>query len=393
MEMPAIRVYSSEIVEQCRIDDYFSLQFRRLWKGVGSFSVTVPFSERNRNALREGALIQIGEDGRKSGRIDQVEYTESDRRRITVTGTTLNGLTRLRVHVRPTNTAQAVANFGYDPVPMAAARGDTLIPVPAETVLKTYIERHMTSPEDSKRRIPRLVCAPSLGRGEKILWLAEQGDSLEDTMGEICDSVNMGYEIRLNAEGKQMVFDVIPGTDRTRGQAETLPVVFSVEFGDVTSVSYTGGAGAYKNVAYAIGETMQQSGLRTLQAIPEDLLRMPEGLERREMSVDCGELSVSETSQALSMGQKARQAMKSRQRTEQLTCDTLSAGMYEYGSDYDIGDMVTVEMPYFGLSIDQRIVEVDEIYEAGKVRIVPVCGAQSDMGVRLVRAVRRLTGG
>ena len=51
------------------------------------------------------------------------------------------------------------------------------------------------------------------------------------------------------------------------------------------------------------------------------------------------------------------------------------SGNFKYGSDYDLGDIVTVRKDSFGVSKDLRITEINEIYENGIYKITPTFGS------------------
>ena len=48
---------------------------------------------------------------------------------------------------------------------------------------------------------------------------------------------------------------------------------------------------------------------------------------------------------------------------ESLTAEVNSDGSFRYGTDWDLGDLVTVQNTDFGLQQNLRVTEVAEIYE------------------------------
>ena len=60
--------------------------------------------------------------------------------------------------------------------------------------------------------------------------------------------------------------------------------------------------------------------------------------------------------------------------TECLEATTLPFVNFAYKTDYDLGDIVTVEKQMWGIKMDKRITEIQEIYENGGFSIVPTFG-------------------
>ena len=50
------------------------------------------------------------------------------------------------------------------------------------------------------------------------------------------------------------------------------------------------------------------------------------------------------------------------------------SGSYEYKTDYDIGDIVTVQYEPFGITLDRRIHKIQENYSEIGIETVPVLG-------------------
>ena len=59
---------------------------------------------------------------------------------------------------------------------------------------------------------------------------------------------------------------------------------------------------------------------------------------------------------------------------ECLEATTLPNVNFTYKKDYDLGDIVTVNKKAWGIEMDKRITEIQEIYENGGFTIVPTFG-------------------
>ena len=58
-----------------------------------------------------------------------------------------------------------------------------------------------------------------------------------------------------------------------------------------------------------------------------------------------------------------------------LEAVTLPFVNFEYKKDYDLGDIVTVNKKAWSIETDERITEIQEIYENGGFSIVPTFGS------------------
>jgi hypothetical protein len=368
---------------------YSSYVYRRSYASIGeAWTLTVPFAPGDDLSLFAPGNFLYDPDPRRprGGIVTGLTLTEGEQDEVTVTGYPCDWLVSLRLNLRPGDDALARRNYGYDPVPYAGA-GGAVGRVPAETALKAYAARHMTAPEDAKRRIPYLSIAPDRGRGKALAYLAENGDRLQDTLENLCIASGLGYEIAL-AEGG-MTFDIVEGRDLTRSGRRARAVVFSVSRANVSTLSYETGNGDYKNCAYALGEELE-GGLRAMLAVTQEEA-VPAGTGRIETLVDCGSLSAVETDTALSMQAKAVQELRKTAQIETVTAEAVSTERFAYLDDWDLGDVVSVDIPKYGITADMRITGVEERYEPDDLRVVPILGETVDSRKRLLRTIKTIS--
>ena len=57
-----------------------------------------------------------------------------------------------------------------------------------------------------------------------------------------------------------------------------------------------------------------------------------------------------------------------------IECETIPDSNFHYKTDYDLGDVVSVDKRTWGVTVNMRITGIDEVYERGGVRIVPTFG-------------------
>lgn len=382
MNIPVIRILSPQLAFLGEIDTYTSLSFTRVWQGVGEWEFTA-FGPLNPAVLTEGNYIMLDSDGHRCGIIRSVEQQDSaSGLTVTVRGQTLNGLASQRCTIP----LEDPENGGYDLVPPAGSPVDQegKSNVPAESILKTYAKRHLAEPLDDKRKIPLLTVAPGQARGMKTVWMSryEQLDGVLQLVGEYTD---MGWEIYIDLAKQKLVFDVIPGTDRSTNQSGNSRVIFSLEFESVENLSYAHDVTGLKNLGYAggAGEGADRIVLKVTNE-PEE----PAGLERFETFIDCGTLEVTETDTALSLEEEGKHKLQDYPRTESLTATIAQGGSFLYGVHWDLGDLVTVVDRSMGVAQDTRISQVTERYESGNIGLDVVFGEAPKHLNRIIRTIK-----
>lgn len=210
----------------------------------------LPASAQGADKLVRNNIILLDADGHRSGYVQSVRADEGENGvMLTVTGKTMHGLAEQRITL-PDNDKY---NYGYDNVPPLVSEEINPSPVPAETILKTYADRHMVNPSDPKRKFPDLILAEDLLRGKNTVW-SSRLEMLSDVLQNVCEYCDVGWEIYVDLHTKNLVFDIVEGIDRSYGQSENSRITFSRSFDNILSCTYTDDISGYRNLAYAGGE-------------------------------------------------------------------------------------------------------------------------------------------
>lgn len=246
--------------------------------------------------------------------------------------------------------AEAANSFGYDRYPAPGSPD-----VPAETVMKRYVNKHLSNPYDTNRKIAELAVATDQGRGLDMRW-STRFEPIDRVLKAIGEYAEMGYDMTLDLANENFLFDVVPGVDHSAGSSN--PVIFSVAFANVDSTKYTIDDQSAVTVAYAGGAGENED--RLIQAV--NIAETPSsGLSRKEAWVDCGSVDTIDD-----LKYEAKHRMKGSTETETLTSDIATSETLGYGAKWDLGDIVTIQSVSLGISRDVRITEVRETYENGK---------------------------
>ena len=168
-----------------------------------------------------------------------------------------------------------------------------------------------------------------------------------------------GIRTLIDLQNKEMLFDVYQGLDRTAGQSENAPAIFSKEFENILHQEYTDSLNNYRTIALVAGEG-EGSG-RKLVTVGGGT-----GFDRYELFIDARDLQqedmTNEEYEAVltDRGQSKLAEMKEIQTFESKI--NINSNL-KYKEDFNLGDIVTCTSKKWGITIDTRITEVEEIYE------------------------------
>lgn len=328
-DAPPLRILDTSFNLLGEIDDYESLQFTRRFYRSGEFEIHIHLNKQHTDELKKDHVIMIGNMPHKSGIINHREINADTTETLVVKGTTLGGVFNRRITVTD----------NYDRV-----RGS------AETVMKHYVQNHIVNGIYPDRAMPFFVCAPDQQRGKQTPWQTRY-EPLDQVIQEIAEWCDIGWVVTLDIATKKWVFDVLTGNNLTTSQKEKPPVIFSYEFDNIKSQQFIDSDINYKNVGYAAGKGENED--RLIQSVGSG-----SGLARREVFLDCS--TAEDATELLELG---NQKLEEYKQVTTLSGQILDTRSFVYESDWDLGDLVTIQNKSWGLTMDSRITEVTEIYE------------------------------
>jgi len=72
-----------------------------------------------------------------------------------------------------------------------------------------------------------------------------------------------------------------------------------------------------------------------------------------------------------------------------LQSEVLIKGPFQYQKDWDVGDIVTVQNKDWNITMDTRITEVEEIYEAGSFKLNVTFGKNTPTLTQKLKSILR----
>lgn len=333
-------IYSPDIVSVGVVDCFSSFRWRRRYFEPGEFELHVAATPENLAVLAAGNIIHRI-DRREAGIIEGVAVGEnSGVEEITATGRFGSCQLCQRI-ITPTINYSGAVELGMH---------------------KVVSDNAITT-----RPIDRLTLGVVQGYAETCAFQAT-GKNAQATLTALAKASGLGYIARLDVPGRQWVFEVYKGTDKSVTQSTAPYVLFSDEFGNIDGPQYTYNEQAFKNFAYVAGE-----GDGSARVIVE--VDQTNGGPRRELWVDARDLQkgeLTDTQYQAQLTQRGLEKLAEVARAESFEAAAVDTANFEYLTDWNLGDIVSFEK--WGLLLNQRITEVEEVYENSVVTITPVCG-------------------
>ena len=192
------------------------------------------------------------------------------------------------------------------------------------------------------------------------------GQNIGDWLEEICQVLGFGWDIYIS--NNKYVFKLYKGTDRSFNQSVVVPVIFSPEYDNLLSSTYSYNKGNYSNAALIGGEG-EGLNKRTTS------IGTATGLNRYESYIDGSSVSsngeIITVEQYIGLLQQYGQEQLSNQYfIENFEGEIIPNGVYKINQDYFLGDLVQV-VNEKGISAVPRIIEIIYSEDSTGTAVIP----------------------
>ena len=327
------------------LGSYSSLIWRRKYSKHGDFELHCALNSINLELLKKGNVIWKNDDDEEAGYIEyrNLKQDATGKEVLVLKGKFLTGYLDRRIIWNRLNLNTA-----------------------SELAIRELINSNVINPMDTTRKID-LMALGELKNYSQSLNKQVSYKNLLETIEEIANVSELGFKTILDIQNKQMVFDVYEGLDRTANNGVNAPAIFSKEFENILEQEYTDSLNDYRNTVLVAGEG--EGSDRELVSIENG-----QGLDRYELFVDARDLQSTKTVNEEEVPipiQEYRQMLEDRgisklsEHKEIKTFDSkvnLNSNL-EYGIDFNLGDLVTCTSKKWGVTINTRITEIEEVYE------------------------------
>lgn len=313
------------------VDLYSSLRWRRRFWAAGEVELHLLASPENIAMLQDGVILRRL-DRKESARIYGVYINNGE---MTITGRMLT----------------QYFHFAY------VIGTKTFTGTPAEILCQLA--------EDARGTVPELVIDRSdLPPGDVITIQLDFANTLK-AMQAVAKAYGLGF-ILLYSTGRKYTFRVYTGTDHSAEQHENPVVQFTDEFGNFVDAEYTRDESEYCNVAYARGSD------GTVVFVDRS-----KGGRKRVCYVDASSITPDDKTHAQYLDELQTQcgwALFDHMIAENFSGTATDIDNFVYTVDWDLGDIVTTGDSTIGITMTERVTEVEELYENGQTTIYPVTG-------------------
>lgn len=345
MKKKPVKIIDANFIFLGEIDNYESLIWRRRWHKPGEFELHINVNKQHTDKLQKGNIVlldnKVGIIRHREIKIDEQGKGSEE---LIIKGSSLSCIVGRRITIPP-------AGYAYDKVTANI-----------ETIMKGYVNRNCINPVDAKRKIPLLEIAPDQARGEQTTYQTRL-KQLDEELEKLSLVSGLGWDVSLDIENKKWIFDVFEGRNLTAGQTVNPPVIFSVDFDNIKAQQYVDSESGYRNIAYVGG---QGEGVdRAITEVGEDTA----GLERYETFVDARDME-----DTANLPERGKQKLSEMQEIKTFGSEIMTDNPFRYGKDWGLGDVVTVQNKKWNVTLNARITEVIEIYEANGFRLQATFG-------------------
>ncbi len=223
------------------------------------------------------------------------------------------------------------------------------------------VDENIVNPSIESRKITNFSINSSFSTSNP-LKIQITGKILLDAISDICMSYKIGFKVILNE--RNFIFSCYQG--------EEVNVTFSSEYDNLINSNYFYDTTNYKNIALVAGEGEGTSRIRQVVNVGDE----SSGITRREVYVDArdvssnnGEISTSDYLNLLSA--RGSEKLDSEYNLSKEFEGQIEPNMtYQYKTDYNLGDVVTVTNEY-GITANPRIIEIIESWDDTGYTVIP----------------------
>lgn len=336
-----IRIYDAEMNFQGIIENQRSLLWNRQYNDSGSFELHCPITSYNIALLKRGNLVWK-RGAVDAGIIENLHIEEDvDNNEIVASGRFLPAyLDRRTTHGTTTYHQQT-----------------------AEIAMKAIMRNSGLYP---------LITHESIQGFTEIVDIQVTYKNVLSTLMKIAKQAQLGFRIVPDFTAKTMTFVVYKGADKSMGQSDRARVIFSEEFSNLEKAIYEENDQVYANVCYVGGRGEGDERQIVIVGDTEST-----GLARREIFVNGQDISpdgISEEEYLAALLARGQNKLAECAKYNSLECEAIPYGNFQYLTDYDLGDIVTIKKESWDIMQNLRLTGITEVYENGIQTIQPVFG-------------------
>lgn len=344
------------------LDDFQSIIWETNYYSTGAFEVYLRAVPQYINVLQIGNYVTRPDD-ENIGIIENinVEYSEEFGKMIAASGRFAKSILDRRIIYNATG--NTTGKLSISPV----ISSDLV-----ETAVRKLVTDHIISSPQTARNISFITLGELQGITKKIVDESGKNTQVQTSFGnlleytdEMLHSYELGAKMVFDRETLQLKYTVYEGKDRSRNNTQNnLPIIMSQEYDNFFSSKYEKNTTQIKNTALIGGEGEGADRFCTMIGINAI------GLNRREVWIDAsaqsktyevnGEQKQYTDDEYLALLKSAGTQTIADYQTTEIYDGELNINALTYKTDFNVGDIITVEDNELNIYINPRIIAVIE---------------------------------
>ena len=318
------------------IDVYESVVWNMQYFGPNDFEIVLPCTDANVDRITAGTMLVRGTDAtpelfKNVMRVEgiKIDFDADKGWKMTITGGGLKKIVGQRIVWEQMNLTGNV-----------------------ETAIRSVITDNLISPASNARRITGLELGDVKGFTDTF-DIQLFGENIAEWLEETCKTYGYGWDVYKKRAGGYL-FELYQGENRTFNQTENTPVIFSPTYDNLVNSSYTYEKAEFKNAAKVGGEGEGTSQRTATVGTATGLDRFEEYIDGSSVSSN-GEIITAEQYTAM-LEDYGKEQLTGTNFTETFEGQVINNGMYTFGVDYFLGDVVQIDNSF--VSATSRIIEM-----------------------------------
>ena len=344
------------------LDDFQSIIWETNYYSTGAFEVYLRAVPQYINVLQIGNYVTRPDD-ENIGIIENinVEYSEEFGKMIAASGRFAKSILDRRIIYNATG--NTTGKLSISPVISSGL---------VETAVRKLVTDHIISSPQTARNISFITLGELQGITKKIVDESGKNTQVQTSFGnlleytdEMLHSYELGAKMVFDRETLQLKYTVYEGKDRSRNNTQNnLPIIMSQEYDNFFSSKYEKNTTQIKNTALIGGEGEGADRFCTMIGINAI------GLNRREVWIDAsaqsktyelnGEQKQYTDDEYLALLKSAGTQTIADYQTTEIYDGELNINALTYKTDFNVGDIISVEDNELNIYINPRIIAVIE---------------------------------
>ncbi|QSX09531.1 siphovirus ReqiPepy6 Gp37-like family protein [Alkalibacter rhizosphaerae] len=320
-----IYIFNEQRALEGIIESFEYFRWTRRYSFCGGFELKAPATKLNISLLKVGSILWKNDD-EEAGIIEYFELSQTGKETLVVSGRFTTSMIGRRI-----------------------IWGSEVLTTDLSLCIDQLLNNHLISPTDPDRQMESFSFTPE--NLDIPVNTQISNENLLDAITALCDASQVGIKTVFDPASANFTVVLYQGV---QSQA-----VFSKEYENLTDQVFTNSDRDFANTALIGGEGEGTSRIYT--AITQGA-----GENRRELFVDAKDLRQEDFGASYEQALLFRGVSKlaERQIAQSFDASVNLYGNLIYKVDYDLGQEVLVLSSAWGVSLNTRITEIEEIYDA-----------------------------